>query len=714
MNTPADTFFAQILTAHPPAEPDNPLLQPHEFFPYNKLKAEHLVPAAQWLLAYVNSACSELEMRTAAPTWATIMAPLEDIEAVMGRVSVPAINVYTLHKTDKYREPFATFQQLIVQANMRLAQSKPLYTHIKALTKSAEFKEFSSARQRAITQCLRAQELAGIHLQGQAQQTFVATVEKLTALALQFSNHIADSMKAYTHVLTDPAEVEGLPYKTLASLSAQYSTTTEQPSTPEAGPWLIKLDQNSVADILKYGANAALRQKIYQDTHHKTYQGSYDNTKILHQILELRQQKAMLLDFPCYADMVLSTRMADSPATVMSMHEEFLQATAPGLQQEHDALTELKRQLEQAPKAALEPWDVAYYRDQYIRKEFQFNPAEVASYLPLESVLSGMFKFFKDIFGVSFHLIQSGPEAPQMWHEDVRIYKVYDHHTQTELATLFLDLFARPGNKNPGAWMRGERARRRNSHGEIEAPIAHIACNFAPPTANKPSLLEFNDLTTLFHEFGHALQHMLTTVDVAAVSGTHVGEWDIVELPSQFMENWCYQKDILMSFARHYQTDQPLPEELFARMISAKNFGSAYHYARQVALGMVDMKLHSTSVTNAYDVYQELLTDIFPFHEPNGYGDKMLAFFSHIFAGGYSAGYYSYLWARIYAADAFALFEEAGLQDGAMRQELGAKFKNTILALGGSAPPREIYYKFSGSHHISPAALLRHEGLLPH
>ena len=720
MNNSPDPFFATELATHPPHDLHNPLLQPHDLFPYNRLEAQHIIPAAEWLMEYVKSNLTELENLTEPPSWQNTMGRLEDVQAVIIRVSVPVYNVYSLHKTDELREPFVTFNQIMVKAGMILGQSKQLYALIKTLSQSAEYQNFSSAQQRTIKRFIQSQDLSGIHLKGESQKTFLTIVDKLSQLSISYSNNVVDSMKAYAHIITDAAELSGLPPKALSALSSQYTTETQQPSTPHQGPWLIKLDQNSVSSILKYCSNAALRQKIYQDSHHRTYHGSFDNTEIIHEILKLRHHQAQLLDFNCYADMALSTRMADSTAKVTNMHEQFLQAARPGLAQEHHLLTELKREHNNDPQAILEPWDISYYRDQYIRQEFNFDPSEIALYLPLDQVLTGMFEFFKEMFGVSFQLITPSPTADNsstttmMWHEDVQTYKIYDEHTQTAIATLFLDLYSRPGRKNPGAWMRGERPRRRNSLNQLELAVAHIACNFSPPTDDKPCLLEFDDLTTLFHEFGHALQQTLTTVEVAAVSGTNVGEWDVVELPSQFMEYWCYQQDILKRFAFHYKTKAPLPDKLFTRMIGAKNFGNAYHYSRQVALGMIDMKLHTLTenIDDAYTAYQEILSQIYPFQQPNEYQNKMLSFFSHIFAGGYSAGYYSYLWARIYSADAFAYFEEAGLNDLKQRQELGLKFKNTILALGGSEKPSEIYYKFRNSYEASPDALIRHEGLL--
>lgn len=713
------TFIASELTQYGGNPQNNPLLCDYEHFAYHTLSHDHLVPAAQWIKQYVTRSLTEIENEKSPPTWRNTLGRIEDMNAVIGKIVVPVVNIIHLNKPEEFLKPYEDFNKILVDTSLKMGQSKVLYQKLKTLTESKEYENFSSAQKRAIKQFIFSQDLSGIHLEGEAQKSFIEISRELSLLGIHFSNHVTEGTKHFSHPIHQKDELKGLPQKTLALLSSNYTLKTKESSTPDHGPWMVTLDPNVMMDILKYSQNSSLREMIYKASHHKTYKGSFDNTDHLIKILKLRQQLAGHLGFNNYADMVLCNRMANDTEKVSRMHEQFLAAARPGLLKEHEILTKLKQKTTQDPHATLQPWDVSFYCDQYVRATFNFDPSQVANYLPLDRVLQGMFDFILDIFGVRFKGLDlasspDDPHAPKLaWHKDVTAYEVIDEDTQTKIATLFCDFYSRPGSKNPGAWMRGETIRRRNSLGKIELPVAHIACNFAPPTAEKPCLLEFSDLTTLFHEFGHALQHMLTQVEVAAVSGTNVVEWDVVELPSQFMENWCYQKDILDRFAFHYQTNEPIPDDLFNRIIGSKNFGNAHHYSRQVALGMIDMKLHTDydPTTDPYQAYQKILTDIYPFKQIDDYQDKMLSFFNHIFAGGYSAGYYSYLWARIYSADAFEHFEKAGVTCSQSRKELGSQFKNTILALGGSQKPQEIYAKFAGTTEASPAALIRHEGL---
>ena len=702
--------LAAELNSHPKDadQLDNPLLKAHRVPPYSSIQPEHIVSAVKWLAGYVESEITKVEEHSGELTWESSFGRMEDILQVISTVTFPIGTLHSVDSKEERREAMEEFRKLMVPISLRISQSKKLYERLRQLTQSESYGEFSTAQKKALEDFLIGQEKSGIHLEGDKRKRFQELNQEMSALSLKFMNHSTDAIKAYHHIITDADELAGLTPDGFALLSSNYASETKKETSPEKGPWLIKCDQNSVGQVMKHCDNESLRAKIYRDSRMINSEGDHDNSDVIHQMLRLREETARLVGYSCFADMILTTRMASNKSKVLKMHQDFLAAIKTKLASEVELLTEFKRKLTGDKNAELQRSDLAYTIDQYIKKTFDYDSHTFRDYLPLEQVLTGLFDFLKEIFAITFDPITN--EDP-LWHKDVRSYQVRELTTGTMIAILRLDLYARPGQKRPGAWMSGYNPRIRNSKtGDL--PVAHICCNFWPPDGDKPCLLDFQDLITLFHEFGHALQHMLTTVDVSSVAGTSGVEWDIVELPSQFMEYWGYNKQLLTSFARHYQTGEPLPDDLYQKMMDAKNFGMAIHYVRQIGLGLIDMELHShfTPDKNAFTEYAKLLSEIAPFHNSE-LESKMLTTFGHIFAGGYAAGYYGYLWARIYSADAFSAFEEAGIDNSSQRNELGMRFKNTILALGGSEKPQDIYYKFRKSHEASPAALLRHAGL---
>ncbi|MCY4380597.1 MAG: M3 family metallopeptidase [Proteobacteria bacterium] len=703
--------LAKYPTAQNTEGKKNPLLTDYDLFPYQRVKPEHIVPAVTWLQTYVEKEIALLEENPASATWENTLGHLEEIGATMARVTYPIYVLYGLDQKDEWRTPFLEAQNMLVPLSLRINQSKKLYQKIQTLMSSSEYQGFSSAQKRALEQYHRTQELSGIHLDGEERDRFLQMKKELSKLSTQFGNNVTDSVKAYSYEITDKSELDGVPDHTMSLLSDSFARQTKKPTTPEKGPWLVTLASHLYSDIMKYCHNHDLRKKMYHDYCSSNYQNEFDNSEIITQILSLRDEIAKILGFTCYADVSLASKMAKDKNNVLNMHRSFLDALAPALEKEKKLITELKLSLSDT-KDDLYPWDVNYYIDQYIRTTYDYHPDGIRQYLPLPKVLDGLFQFIENMFGVT--LSKKELDDPSLlWHEDVSYYEVIDTTSQRKIATLYLDLYARPGQKNPGAWMHGHKNHRVNVLGQVELAEAHVVCNFSPPIGDQPSLLSFYNLTTLFHEFGHALQQMLSTVNVGSMSGTSGIEWDVVELPSQFLEYWCYQKDLLNTFAQHHKTGETLPDELFQKMMDAKNFGQGHMFTRQVSLGMIDMYLHSHfhQDMDVFAEYAKILAETYPY-KADEYANMFLTFFGHIFRGGYASGYYSYLWARLYSADAFGVFDDSGLNNQSKIKELGRKFRDTVLALGGSEDPNDVYFKFCGKKQVSPSALLYYEGLL--
>jgi oligopeptidase A len=512
--------------------------------------------------------------------------------------------------------------------------------------------------------------------------------------------------------LGDASEVEGLPQsaRQLAAQSAREAG--DEGATAEVGPWRITLDQPSFRPFMEHARRRDLREQLYRAHVTRAAEGKLDNSPLIEKILALRTEKSRLLGYSSYAELSLSSKMAPDVAAVGRLLEQLRDASFDAARRELDELSEFARNHSESPQNEdLALWDVMFWAERLREERYAYSEEELRPWFPLPVVLEGLFDLAQRLFGVTVEAADG--EAP-VWHEDVRFFSVRDA-SGAAIARFYLDPYSRPGEKNGGAWMDecvGRSQLLAEGDEPCRLPVAHVICNQAPPVDGKPSLMSFLEVETLFHEFGHSLQHMLTKVDFGLASGIRNVEWDAVELASQFMENWCYQRDTVKRISAHVDGGGPLPDTLFEKLEAARTYRSGSDTLRQLYFGFTDLALHSgfdpEGDETAFDVQQRIAvrtTVMPPLPE-----DRFLCSFSHIFAGGYAAGYYSYKWAEVLSADAFGAFEEAGLDDVEAVAEMGRRYRDTVLALGGSEHPMEVFERFRG-RPPTPDALLRHAGL---
>ena len=546
-------------------------------------------------------------------------------------------------------------------------------------------------------------QLRGVGLEGEQQLAFNATTQHLAELATTFGNHVLDATNSWSLTLGSEAELAGLP-ASLKELLAEAATAAGEP-----GKWRMGLDMPRVAPFLKYSEQRDLRERVYKAQVSRASSGELNNLPLIETILSLRLQQAQRLGYGHWAEVSLAAKMADSVASVEQLLEELRCAALPVALTELEALRSCARR-HGAPEAAdLKPWDVSYWAERLRQESFELDSEALRPYFPLDSVLQGLFSLCARLFNIT--IVADTGSAP-LWHPDVQHFHVLDASSGEALAAFYLDPFSRPGSKRGGAWMDECLGRSINKAGEPVLPVAYLICNQSPPVAGTPSLMTFEEVETLFHEFGHGLQHMLTTVERPQAAGINNVEWDAVELPSQFMENWCYERGTLMGMAKHWQSGESLPEAEYQKLLAARTFMGGSATLRQVHFALTDLRLHSAwspSCGQSPDQMRREIAQTTTALEPIA-EDAFLCAFSHIFAGGYSAGYYSYKWAEVLSADAFSAFEEAGLDQEDAVVTMGRRFRDTVLSWGGSRSPAEVFEAFRG-RQPSSEALIRHSGL---
>ncbi|MFP4313985.1 MAG: M3 family metallopeptidase [Alphaproteobacteria bacterium] len=537
---------------------------------------------------------------------------------------------------------------------------------------------------------------SGALLDEKAKARFREIAQEMSVLGPTFMNNATKSAEAFEMLINDKSDLAGLPDNAIeaAKLAAE--------ERGYEGKWLFTLDFPSYTPFIQFAENRDLREKFWRAMASRAWSedGSdeFDNSKNCKRIVELRHERANLLGYKTHADFVLERRMAETPQTVLQFLDKLKNTYKPAAEQELERLKDFARDTDGLEE--LQPWDTAYYAEKLKKKLFDFSSEDLRPYFPLDNVLEGCFKHFTELFNLSFKPADDYP----VWHEDVKVFNVYDETSGDFVGTLYGDFHPRKGKKN-GAWKTAYRSQGL-FHGKIERPLVAIVCNFTKPTKDTPSLITHDEVTTLFHEMGHAIHALLSEVTYQSLAGTSV-LWDFVELPSQVQENWCYEKQTLDMFARHYKTGETIPEELIEKLIKAKNYNIGMFGLRQVSLGILDMAWHTTppeKIKDAATFEDSVLKDVTLFPRLAGPASTS---FNHIFAGGYSAGYYSYKWAEVLDADTFELFQEKGLYDGATSEN----YKHEILSKGGSEPPAKLYRNFRG-RDADPDALLRREGLL--
>ena len=644
-------------------------------------------------------------------SWEEVMDPLhhlgERLRWSWGVVS----HLQGVCNSPELREAHGRQQAAVVAFGNRAGQSEPLYRALRTLEAQGGL---DRTQERILASELRDMELRGVGLEGSAREDFNAASQELAQLATRFGNHLLDATKAWTLRLTEADEVEGLPMSVRELLAAAAREEGDAKATAENGPWLLGLDLPRYGPFLQYSRRRDLRERAYKAhvsraSGEQQIPGGPDNRPVIERILTLRREQARRLGFADWAEVSLAAKMAGSVEEVERLLEDLRTAAYPAARQELEELRACAAR-HGAPEADdLQPWDVSFWAEMLRRERFELDSEALRPWFPLPRVLEGLFGLCDRLFGI--HIEAADGQAP-VWHPDVRFFRVNDRGSGRALAAFYLDPYSRPGSKRGGAWMDECLVRSVKPDGTPVLPVAYLVCNQSPPVGDTPSLMTFHEVETLFHEFGHGLHHMLTTVERPQAAGINNVEWDAVELPSQFMENWCYDRATLLGMARHWQTGEPLPEAEFEKLLAARTFMGGSATLRQVHFALTDLRLH-TQWTPEADLSPEELrrriaatTTVLPPIEE----DAFLCSFGHIFAGGYSAGYYSYKWAEVLSADAFSAFEEAGLENEEAIRETGRRFRETVLSQGGSRHPAEVFEAFRG-RQPSPEALIRHSGL---
>ena len=687
-----------------------PLLTGQGLPDFAAITPEQVEQGIPHLLAELHGELTELETRLDArlvdghgPSldWAEVMDPLQHLGERLRWSWGVVSHLNGVCNTPELRTAHQQQQGTVVAFGNRAGQSRSLYRALQALDQGGSALD---ATQRRILQAeLRDMQLRGVGLEDEQQLAFNATTQQLAELATTFGNHVLDATNSWSLTLGSEAELAGLP-PSLKGLLAEAAKAAGEP-----GQWRMGLDMPRVAPFLKYSERRDLRERVYKAQVSRASSGDLNNLPLIEAILSLKLEQAQRLGYGHWADVSLAAKMADSVASVEQLLEELRCAALPVALQELEALRSCARR-HGAPEAAdLKPWDVSYWAERLRQESFELDSEALRPYFPLDSVLQGLFSLCGRLFNIT--IVADGGSAP-LWHPDVQHFHVLDASSGEALAAFYLDPFSRPGSKRGGAWMDECLGRSINKAGEAVLPVAYLICNQSPPIADTPSLMTFEEVETLFHEFGHGLQHMLTTVERPQAAGINNVEWDAVELPSQFMENWCYERGTLMGMAKHWQSGESLPEAEYQKLLAARTFMGGSATLRQVHFALTDLRLHSAwspSCGQSPDQMRREIALTTTALEPIA-EDAFLCAFSHIFAGGYSAGYYSYKWAEVLSADAFSAFEEAGLDQEDAVVTMGRRFRDTVLSWGGSRSPAEVFEAFRG-RQPSSEALIRHSGL---
>ncbi|NOT68834.1 MAG: M3 family metallopeptidase [Methylophilaceae bacterium] len=672
---------------------DNPLLHFSGLPKFDQVQAIHVAPAIDYLLDNGRLLLESLSTGMDASSWDNFVRPLEDMEEQISRAWSQVSHMNAVVNSPELREAYNASLPKLTAFYADISQDERLYAKFRALRASQEYATLSSAQRKIIDNEVRDFRLGGAELAEDKKARFKEIQEALSKLSAKFEENIMDATDAYAYVVENVEELKGIPADALQAAH-------EAAKAEDKNGWKFTLHFPSYMPVLQYAENRALRETLYRAYATRSSEfgkPELDNTTLIGDILKLRLEAAQLLGFANYSEMSLATKMADTPQQVTTFLDTMGQRAKPFAERDMQELREYAKKLELED---LQAWDIAFVSEKLREEKYAFSDQEVKQYFPEQQVLHGLFKVTETIFGV--HVKKS--QAP-VWHENVDFYEITNQQGQL-VGQFYLDLYAR-NNKRGGAWMDEAITRRRKAHG-IETPVAFLTCNFSPPVGDKPALFTHDEVNTMFHEFGHGLHHLLTQVEEYGVSGIKGVEWDAVELPSQFMENFCWEWEVLRHMTKHVETGAHLPRELFDKMVAAKNFQAGMQTLRQVEFSLFDMRLHGEFDPNgtktALDLIEQVRDEVAVVRPPKW--NRFPNNFSHIFAGGYAAGYYSYKWAEVLSADAYSLFEETGV----LSHETGQRFWNEILAQGGSRPALESFIAFRG-REPSIDALLRHNGM---
>jgi len=673
----------------------NPLLEAHGLPPFSRIEPAHVEPAIRQLIERNKQRIEALLANNENYSWDTLLQPIEDLEDELSQAWSPVSHLNSVCNSDALREAYNACLPLLSEYGTWMGQHSQLCAAYQQIADSAAFRALDTAQRKSIEHALRDFRLAGVALPPDKKSQYGELRQRLSKIGSTFGENVLDATNAWSKQVSRE-QLQGLPETALAN-ARQAALQAEQED------YLINLEFPSLSPVLNYCDNRSLREEIYTANCTRASEqgpnaGEWDNSALIVETLELRHELAQLLGFDNYAELSLATKMADHPDSVMQFLQQLAVQSLPQAQAEWSQLTAFAQQ--ESGLSSLEAWDIGYYSEKLRHSRYQVSQEDIRPYLPMTRVLPGLFEVVRRLYGIDVR------EVPQFdsYHPDVKLFELV--RDEEVFARFYLDLYAR-AHKRGGAWMDSCRVRRQTSEG-LQIPVAYLVCNFTPPVGDKPALLTHTELTTLFHEFGHGLHHMLTRQTVAAVSGINGVAWDAVELPSQFLENWCWEREALSFISGHHETGAVLPEELLNKLLAARNFQSGMAMVRQLEFSLFDFRLHREWGSGTFDSVQHLIDEV-----RQGVAVTTLpAFnrfqnsFSHIFAGGYAAGYYSYKWAEVLSADAFSRFEEEGIFNAAT----GAAFRTAILEAGGTKEPMDLFVEFRGREpRIEP--LLRHCGI---
>lgn len=676
---------------------NNPLLNFDGLPDYTAVNSKHVVPAINFLIKHNRQTVEQLS-RQPSIDWQNFYLPLQESSNRLERAWSIVSHLHAVKNSDPLRTAYNTAKEMLTEYSTWYGMYRPLYDGFVALKNSPTYPTYTQEQKQAIDNALLDFELSGIALQAPDAERYGKIVARLSKLSTDFSNNVLDATMGWELVIEDKDKLAGLPESALAA--ARQSAKDKGKSG-----YRISLDYPSYAAIMTHADDRQLRKTVFEAYRTRAADtgpnaGKWDNSAIMNEIVELRLQLARLLGFDSYADYALKRRMAENPQQVLDFLGNLLNHARPKARLEMQSLEQFGKQLGVIDE--LQAWDTLYLSEKQKQSQYNIDKEALRVYFPVPKVLEGLFETARRVFGITI----KPKTGVSVWHPSVQFFELYKDNAH--IASFYLDLYARE-HKRGGAWMSGVIDRKLNPDGSVQLPVAQLVCNFGEGVDGKPALLLHDEVETLFHEFGHGLHHMLTTVNVMAVSGINGVAWDAVEFPSQLMENWTWDKEGLALISAHYQTGVPIPSDMLGNMLAAKNYLAASGMVRQLELGLFDFRLHSEyragDDTAIARLRETLKQDVAVIHEPSW--TRMAHSFSHIFAGGYAAGYYSYLWADVLASDAFARFASEGI----FNQAVGQAYLDAFLAQGGSRPPMQMFVEFMG-RKPDPTALLRRQGIV--
>ena len=675
---------------------NNPLLTDDLLPKFDHVRTEHMETAIDQILSENRMKISQLAEQDE-PTWDTLAQPMQAMENKLESAWAVISHLNGVMNNDDLRQVYKRCLEKLTEYSTEVSQNEALCNAYKKLAAREDFEDLNQAQRKSVENTLRDFHLGGVDLPADKKQQYADLSRELAELSNKFSDNVLDATQHWYKHITDVNELAGLPESAIDGAK-------QAAKQKELDGYVITLDFPSFYPVLTYGENRELRREVYEAFVTRASDqgpdaGTWDNTPVMAEILKRRHAQAQLLGFDNYAERSLATKMARNEEEVLGFLNQLAEKAKPQADKEFAELKAFAK--DEYGVDDLQAWDIGFYSEKLSHKRYDISPETLRPWFPVNKVVPGLFRVAEKLFDVQ---IEEKPEV-ETWHEDATAYCI--SRNGEPVAWFYLDLFARQG-KRGGAWMADCRVRWCDQRGRLQLPVAFLTCNFTPPVNGKPSLLTHDEVTTLFHEFGHGLHHMLTQVDVMDVSGINGVAWDAVELPSQFLENWCWNRESLALIASHHETGEPLPEDLLEKLLAAKNFQAGMGMVRQLEFSLFDFRLHSEftseAPTNPLDMHRKVREEIAVVQAPafNRFPNS----FAHIFAGGYAAGYYSYKWAEVLAADAFSLFEEKGIFD----EDTGKAFLHNILEKGGSQEPMELFKAFRG-REPQVDALLEQNGI---